>query len=67
MKSKIEPRPLSPQVDFSAPDFLASFHQAADAFDAKHATTKKAARAQLHKEGYLTKKGKVTKLYRSPE
>lgn len=67
MKTKIEPRPLSPQVDFSAPDFLASFHQAADVFDAKHASTKKAARAQLHKEGYLTKKGKITKLYRPSE
>lgn len=67
MKFKFEPRPLSPQVDFSSPEFLERFYKAADAFDAKHNSSKKAARAQLHKEGVLTKKGKLTRFYRTSE
>jgi hypothetical protein len=42
---------------------LAAFMTAADAFDAKHARSKKAAREQLRKEGIITKSGNLTKRY----
>ncbi|MDK9721420.1 MAG: hypothetical protein OEL53_09585 [Rhodospirillales bacterium] len=44
-------------------EFIVSFKKAAAAFSKKHAATKETARKQLIKEGFLTKKGNLSKLY----